>query len=42
MEPLERRLRLGMVGGAPDAFIGVVHRICCAARTTDHAVQLTS
>ena len=23
----ERRLRLGMVGGGPDAFIGAVHRI---------------
>ena len=29
----ERRLRLGMVGGGPDAFIGAVHRI--AARLDD-------
>jgi predicted dehydrogenase len=29
-----RRLRLGMVGGGPDAFIGAVHRI--AARLDDH------
>src|SRR6476660_1661125 len=30
---LERRLRLGMVGGGPGAFIGAVHRI--AARMDD-------
>jgi predicted dehydrogenase len=29
-----RRLRLGMVGGGPGAFIGAVHRI--AARLDDH------
>lgn len=29
-----RRLRLGMVGGGPDAFIGAVHRLC--ARMDDH------
>src|SRR6185312_14881129 len=29
----QRRLRLGMVGGGPDAFIGAVHRI--AARLDD-------
>ena len=29
-----RRIRLGMVGGGPDAFIGAVHRI--AARLDDH------
>src|SRR5713101_6431515 len=30
----KRRLRLGMVGGGPGAFIGAVHRI--AARMDDH------
>ena len=30
------RLRLGMVGGGRDAFIGAVHRI--AARIDDHAL----
>ena len=33
-EQARRRLRLGMVGGGPDAFIGAVHRI--AARLDDH------
>ncbi|MBT5192085.1 MAG: gfo/Idh/MocA family oxidoreductase, partial [Rhodospirillaceae bacterium] len=33
MEKLARRLRLGMVGGGRDAFIGGVHRI--AARIDD-------
>ncbi|HJT71252.1 MAG TPA: Gfo/Idh/MocA family oxidoreductase, partial [Terriglobales bacterium] len=32
-EKLNRRLRLGMVGGGPGAFIGAVHRI--AARLDD-------
>ena len=32
-EKLTRRLRLGMVGGGPGAFIGAVHRI--AARLDD-------
>jgi len=40
----KRRLRLGMVGGGPGAFIGAVHRI--AARMDDHfelvAAALTS
>src|SRR5262249_57977888 len=31
--PANRRLRLGMVGGGPGAFIGAVHRI--AARLDD-------
>ena len=31
---MRRRLRLGMVGGGPGAFIGGVHRI--AARLDDH------
>ena len=31
---MRRRLRLGMVGGGPGAFIGAVHRI--AARLDDH------
>ena len=39
-----RRLRLGMVGGGPGAFIGSVHRL--AARMDDHfelvAAALTS
>src|SRR2546428_11927683 len=39
-----RRLRLGMVGGGPGAFIGSVHRL--AARVDDHfelvAAALTS
>ncbi len=30
----KRRIRLGMVGGGPGAFIGAVHRI--AARMDDH------
>lgn len=33
VEPVKRRLRLGMVGGGPGAFIGAVHRI--AARLDD-------
>ena len=33
-ETAKRRLRLGMVGGGPGAFIGAVHRI--AARMDDH------
>ncbi|HEY9139123.1 MAG TPA: Gfo/Idh/MocA family oxidoreductase, partial [Terriglobus sp.] len=33
MAKLQRRLRLGMVGGGPGAFIGAVHRI--AARLDD-------
>jgi predicted dehydrogenase len=33
-EAAKRRLRLGMVGGGPGAFIGAVHRI--AARMDDH------
>ena len=33
-EKLNRRLRLGMVGGGPGAFIGAVHRI--AARLDNH------
>lgn len=33
-DSLNRRLRLGMVGGGPGAFIGAVHRI--AARLDDH------
>ena len=33
-EASKRRLRLGMVGGGPGAFIGAVHRI--AARMDDH------
>jgi hypothetical protein len=28
-ETLVRRIRLGMVGGGNDAFIGDVHRRCC-------------
>ena len=40
----KRRLRLGMVGGGPGAFIGSVHRL--AARMDDHfelvAAALTS
>ncbi|HEX8478781.1 MAG TPA: gfo/Idh/MocA family oxidoreductase, partial [Telluria sp.] len=31
---MQRRLRLGMVGGGQGAFIGAVHRI--AARLDDH------
>jgi predicted dehydrogenase len=42
--PSKRRLRLGMVGGGPGAFIGAVHRL--AARMDDHfelvAAALTS
>ena len=30
----KRRIRLGMVGGGPGAFIGAVHRL--AARMDDH------
>ena len=33
MAKLQRRLRLGMVGGGPGAFIGAVHRM--AARLDD-------
>src|SRR5438477_10892628 len=33
-QKLNRRLRLGMVGGGPGAFIGAVHRT--AARLDDH------
>src|SRR5688500_2019012 len=28
MEPWKRKLRMGMVGGGPGAFIGAVHRLC--------------
>src|SRR6185436_10610696 len=30
MESWKRKLRMGMVGGGPGAFIGAVHRLCAA------------
>src|SRR5438094_10586386 len=30
MEHWKRKLRMGMVGGGPGAFIGAVHRLCAA------------
>ena len=30
MESWKRRLRMGMIGGGPGAFIGAVHRLCAA------------
>src|SRR5215831_1701843 len=39
MESWKRRLRMGMVGGGPGAFIGSVHRI---AATLDQQVELVA
>ena len=30
MDSWKRKLRMGMVGGGPGAFIGAVHRLCAA------------